>query len=480
MATPERETEPAAEQRTSFWPGWLGGVRRRPPEGVEEFLTISAKDEREEISISEGSKRYARAPSEYDHPMWRLGWTDGRAGQATEVNERLIEAQAAIEWAGKLEAAERRVADAQTALDALTQERGRLLSHQPAVGTRLDEVEEERREHYGDFSRKQGWAYFIFGAFILAADIPLSLRLVAAGFGVKISAEVPGRGFIEAQDILSSDFFLIVQKFWDALLLALGIAFTSILVKYFFDTVVFRGHAFDANSPQARRAEPSRLVFYASVLAMLLFAATTVSLGLFRAEMQPKVDKYEVARKAEAVRQQAIQKEYEGLLPIYQDAENPAKSARDAATAIVDARPQPPEPPEFTSRWGLGTFILLTLLFPVVSGISFSVGGKKFRNAFLYRSLAEKKEELEERIARLAPLIADRQGEVAAARVALTTGQAPEARDHLLQRLRYLYLHGYERGAKNVPRTSEMQEGSVYQLSYKYFQKLLSDGLRNK
>jgi hypothetical protein len=480
MATPEQETEPAVGQRTSFWPGWFGGVRKRPPEGAEEFLAISAKDEREEISISEGSKRYSRAPSEYDHPMWSLGWTDGRAGLVPEVNERLIEAQAAIELAGKLESAERRVADAETALDDLTQERDRLIQQQTALGTRLDQVEAERREHYGDFSRKQGWAYFIFGSFVLAADIPLSLRLVAAGFGVRITTEVPGRGVIEAQDILSSDFFLIVQKFWEAILLALGIAFTSILVKYFFDTVVFRGHAFDATSPPAQRAEPSRLVIYASVLAMMLFAATTVFLGLFRAEIQPQVDKYEAARRVAAVRQQAIDEEYEKLLPVYEDAPNPMQSARDAATSIVDARPQPPPPPNFTSRWGLYTFILLTLLFPVVSGISFSVGGKKFRNAFLYRSLAEKKEELEGRVVGLAPLISERHGEAAAARVRLASTQDPKTQEHLLQRLRYLYLHGYERGTKNVPHTSEIQEGSVYQLSYKYFQKLLSEGLRNK
>jgi len=469
MATPEQETDPAARRQTSFWPGWLGGERRRPPEGPEEFLTISAKDEREEISITEGSKRYSRAPSEYDHPMWRLGWTDGRAGQTSEVNEKLIEAQAVIEWARKLEAAERHVADAEATLNNLTQKREGLSQQQAVVETRLDEVEEERREHYGDFSRKQGWAYFIFGSFVLAADIPLSLRLVAAGFGVKTTSEETG---VRAQDIFSEHFFEVVRDFWDAILLALGIAFTSILVKYFFDTVVFRG--------RVEGAETSSTVIRASHLAMMLFVLATISLGFLRFQIQPQVDKYETDRKVYIAKQQAIEKVYKQILPDYAGQADFEQAAWRDAADIVNARPQPPQPPDFKSWWGLPTFILLTLLFPVVSGICFSVGGKKFRNAFLHRSLVEKKEQLEEKMRVLAPLMSERHGELAAARTALATGQSHEIREHLLQRLRYLYLHGYERGAKNVPHTSEVQEGSVYQLSYKYFQKLLSDGLRNK
>jgi hypothetical protein len=488
MATDGQDMKDTVRPRWfSFWTGWFGSEKPKSPQADDVFLSIRAKDERQEINISEGNKRYSRAPAEYDHPMWRLGWTDGRSGQAPDVNVSLLEAQAEIEWHRKIEDAERDVADATNALHELQQERQRLADQQVEVEKQLDDAEAERREHYGDFSKKQGWMYLIFGAVVLAADIPLSLRLVAAGFGVKTMVIVDGKE-LRVENIFSKDFFPVVSHLWEAIILALGIAFTSILVKYFFDTVVFRGRAEKTETsatqiignPTAKKSDTTTTIIRVSRAALILFALTTICLGIFRYEMQPQVDKFDRDTKQATSRQQEIDKEYSGLLEIYQDEQNPAQRARDEATKIVDARPKPPPPPDFYSGWGLPTFILLTLLFPVVSGISFSVGGKKFRNAFLYQSLGERREALSKKIAELAPSISEKSGELAAGQAALTAGLSPEARASLLLRLRYLYLHGYDRGAKNVPHTAETQEGSVYQLSYKYFQNLLAEGLRNK
>jgi hypothetical protein len=135
--------------------------------------------------------------------------------------------------------------------------------------------------------------------------------------------------------------------------------------------------------------------------------------------------------------------------------------------------------PEFHSAWGLPTFIFLTLLFPIVTAVCFSVGGKKFRNARLFTSLEQERTRIAENLRAVSDIVSSMRGKVAAFETELETVSRTETKDDLLQRFRYLYRHGYERGMKNVPATMEAKFGSIYQLSLEYLQRRLAETVKN-
>jgi len=86
-------------RRLAFLGDWLQGREKvHASNPVSSFLKIHLDDDRKEIGQAELDKKYIRPAAEYDHPLWRLGWTDGKSGQPQIVNEKLIEAQARIEW----------------------------------------------------------------------------------------------------------------------------------------------------------------------------------------------------------------------------------------------------------------------------------------------------------------------------------------------------------------------------------------------
>ncbi len=202
-------------------------------------MRIHLDDDRKEVSSDELDKKYSRPAAEYDHPMWRLGWTDGRSGQPANVNEKLLEAHARIAWNAGIGDNREKVAKTGQEVALLDEKKNDLQKQRANLETRYQDIAKQRDAHYQDFSRNQAWAFILFGVATLIADIPLSLRLVATGFGVKTSVEINGQ-LLRVDDILSFRFFDVVSNFWEALVLAIGIAFASILLKYFFDLVVFR------------------------------------------------------------------------------------------------------------------------------------------------------------------------------------------------------------------------------------------------
>ncbi|HMG74323.1 MAG TPA: hypothetical protein VK582_12545 [Pyrinomonadaceae bacterium] len=455
-------------KRLAFLGDWLQGRQNvQTSDPVSSFLKTHLDDDRKEVGQAELDKKYIRPAAEYDHPMWRLGWTDGRSGQPPIVNEKLIEAHARIEWNEQIAEAREEFSRTKEEVASLIESKSELEKHYTDVETRFEESRRKRAEHFQDFSRKQAWGYFVFGTATLIADIPLSLRLVATGFGVKTSMDVNGQ-ILSVDQILSLQFFQVVSYFWEALVLALGIAFASILLKYFFDLIVFR---------QPGIAVP-RVVAGLLWGGLSLFVITTVCLGVFRYRIQPQVEAYERRQKWENLKQQRIDENYKELLPIFVREKDPPAVAREKAKEIVNREIGSDPTPDFHSAWGLPTFIFLTLLFPIVTAVCFSVGGKKFRNAFLFKSLEEERSRLTEKLRQTNEKLFSLRGMLAACETALETVSRADTKDDLLQRFRYMYRHGYERGMKNVPSTMEGKFGSIYQLSLEYLQRRLAKRIR--
>src|SRR6185369_10750244 len=72
------------------------------PDEVDEFSDKNSADKtfanlliKNELFETEGSSDastgyFRKRPARYEHPLWSLGWTDGRLGQPSETNEDLL------------------------------------------------------------------------------------------------------------------------------------------------------------------------------------------------------------------------------------------------------------------------------------------------------------------------------------------------------------------------------------------------------
>src|SRR5438105_2238408 len=155
--------------------------------GASTIYPIQAEDVTSRDPSDGSNKEYRKLPYEYMDPVWQIGWTDGRYGQSEKINEGVLRVEGKLQWIARLEAAEAKIAQTSGHVAALKSAKAWVQPKLDAVSTAFQKLDEHRREHYQDFSRKLGVFYAVFAVLLLAADIPLSLRLVAAGIGVTTS-----------------------------------------------------------------------------------------------------------------------------------------------------------------------------------------------------------------------------------------------------------------------------------------------------
>ena len=134
------------------------------------------------------NKKYRKPPYEYTAGEWHLGWTDGRCGEAASLNNEIAEGEVRRELEIELKSTETRIAECETRIPVLEQlvegKRGRF----ERAEKHFDELSTRRNDNYMEFSRLLGYLYFGFAICLFAADIPLSLKLVASGFRVPVEA----------------------------------------------------------------------------------------------------------------------------------------------------------------------------------------------------------------------------------------------------------------------------------------------------
>jgi hypothetical protein len=381
------------------------------------------------LDMSDSSnRRYHKPPSEYRHEIWHLGWTDGRHGQPSGDNVALITAQATLAWRERAAAADARIEETKAELRSLTGSLDRFRVRLNLITDQHLNLLRERSENPQSYSLSLWLIYSMVALVLIAADLPLSLKLVAMGYGVE-------------PDSLG------------AVVLALGVALSGILIKYLLDSFVY-----------GEEQEKKTWVFTVPLLLiLLLFLGTTFVLGVYRAnvEQQMNVDKLRIHR-------DSLQQDFD---------ENQDRATQDAIDRLDSSIKQ--EESEGLASWRTFSFIALTLLFPIAGGICFSVGWRKLIRFLRFRSVSKalrraeseyKDEELRyERVSgALESLEAKRKRENDAY-------QHGDAYGDMLVRL---YMHGYERG-RNVPETADAGAG-LYDRCEKAVNKLLAGKLRAK
>lgn len=196
-----------------------------------------------------------------------------------------------------------------------------------------------RSYHPRQFSLLLAWIYLVVALILVLADIPLAVKLMEAGFNLDFGT--PGISELMEQP------WAVIKGNWETLIMALGVALSSIFFKVLYDefvsgplsnwaTLAQREPDIPSGDPgyekDIRKAYRIRAVVKFIIFALTL--GTIIILGIFR--FQASISK--------------------GDLPVYM------------------------------ANWVTQfAFILITLLFPIVSGVCFSMGLDRFLNRGEYK-----------------------------------------------------------------------------------------------
>lgn len=200
-----------------------------------------------------------------------------------------------------------------------------------------DKFLNEGFENKHKYSLLIGVMYLLIAVFLILADIPLALKLTQEGFDLNYAMD-------EEAEIsrLFVNTILVLQQNWEVFILAAGIALCTIFIKSLYDEYVSPSPAkllpykraglsedeYERNRHHVDKVLKRRDNLKLGILAFLLF--TIFTLGIFRAFHTPTLE--------------------------------------DASGAKVLIS-------------GL-TFILITLIFPIIGGVIFSLGLESFSNFF--------------------------------------------------------------------------------------------------
>jgi hypothetical protein len=408
------------------------------------FEDLSARD-----ASDSSNRRYHKPPSEYNEEVWHLGWTDGRCGQPAAENEAILRARGRLRWRERASATEAEVGAARALVQSLQGSVSRLRERVDEVAAIHLALLREKGESPQSFSKSLWIIYSVVAFLLLAADLPLSLKLVAMGYGVKTENRIDQRS---VDDLLKFPGYVITE-FWEAMLLALGIALAGVFVKYFLDAVLYREEQKGA----------ARTFKAALTLVFALFVGTTIFLGIFRADVQRQKNIEDLSRR---------------LTELQRIGGNSPSPEMQRALANVDSKIKAEEAESWTSVRSV-SFIALTLLFPITGGICFSVGWRKFVKFRSLNRAARDLRELEQaygaellRFEQASAVLESQQAK--RDREAAAYASADDYADMLVG----LYRHGYQRGL-NVPETLNAGEG-LYERCEKAVQKLLAGKLRDR
>jgi hypothetical protein len=221
------------------------------------------------IVRSDGSSGDTLHAARYDHPLWRIGWSDGRLGVNPESQNELIKAQAALTRQTRIAGVEAELAKARaTEKFRETDYRG-TESDWIATKKEHDTVSAQQRRDPAEFSRLLGSIYFFSALAILIADMPLSL-VVAQTLGIQVAI---GSGnpmdLMNLYDNFSSS--------WEALAVALGVTALTISFKLVIDRLYVRDD--DGESLWTRRI---RVVLRLTALVMAAAGTTSAFLVMGR------------------------------------------------------------------------------------------------------------------------------------------------------------------------------------------------------
>lgn len=374
------------------------------------------------VAPSDGNNRaFPRDPAKYRDDYWELGWTDGRLGQPLAEAEAAVEWRTTVERNAKLADLRAQLATAKANVAAITARIG----SSPDLLTKLRENYEklklERLDDVSNTSLPLGILYTVVGFSLFIADLPLSLTLVAKALKIALRS-----GDVSVGQLFRNPIDVIFGPTWEAMFLAIGIAFSGVFIKFYLDEFVFKeqinGES-DKSSPRRSRKTPILMTAF-----LFLFLTTTILLGVFRA--------------------------YNKWL----DQNQPAIGYGFILESL--------------------TFIGLTLMFPVIGGVCFSAGWRRLEKAKQYYLMKWSLWRLETKCERLQNNLMRAQSDMARVEQSLNQEELGSTSEATRLLNLNLYKHGYLRGY-TLPETLHTDLG-LYQQARRVIEKFLAGNLRTR
>lgn len=269
------------------------------------------------------------------------------------------------------------------------------------------------------FSKGLGVLYLVFAIFLLIADIPLSVELIRDGFALKTAenwpidgkTEIPTRGKIVNRDSTQSEYYSIQLEHlfyspsnlfrvffanWETFFTAFGIVITMLYIKVFYDEYILSSpgnlrlyHIYRTkevfefegvqNSSVKRKLHAQ---FYGraffKVLILLLVLTTLGYISIYR------------FNKVRSDAQTTIFKQYKLNLAL--NGEQVQRNSPEFETYLNEHENYQPfnEKNQNTTRFA---FIGISILFPLIGGVLFSLGWSYIQNAQLLVTLDDQEVE---------------------------------------------------------------------------------------
>lgn len=416
------------------------------------FANLLIKNELfESDGSSDGStESFRKRPARYEHPLWSLGWTDGRLGQPCQTNEDLLVARGRLRRETRIQAMKAKLSLNAAKLPDLESQVARVRDLLTDAMSHYGKIVNDRAGRFHEFSYVLGGFYILVAVVLFLSDIPLTLKLVAKGFDLRTEVKNARTGqLLYGVDELLVRFSDVVYQLWEPLALALGIALAGVFIKIFLDDVIFR------ETSEVRR---KRIVTLS--LIGVVFLGTIVVLGLFRSQVQNTMSQDNLEETRAALEQQL---RAQGL------PENEIKIRIDK----LQAKPE--------SKTEILTFVLLTVTLPLVAGACFSAGWRRLKDTQRYHQLRREIKKLEQKLETASSSLHSAWSEVESAKTWLQLNVADPNVDEVdaeTQQELSLYRHGYFRGL-NVPET--IDHGlTLYDRVQRSAQKILAKRLKER
>lgn len=381
-------------------------------------------------SPSDGNNlRFRRNPFQIKSSDWDLGWTDGRYGQPSSTRLDILNSEASLQIAAALAEGERERAANEAKSHSLDLYIGYLNGRSTKLHDLYTKIWEKRANNRQEYSQPLAFLYLVFTLGLFIADIPLTVKLVASGFGLG-----PSEDFTASQtatvDMFENRKALLqfAIDYWAIGMLALGLLLLGVFIKLFLDKVILC-------EPEERIGNESThkhtKIFFYVVLA--LYLATFILLGTYREEQLT------IKRKLDVIAQ--VDNELASRMRMLRE-----KPDSEVKKTLVDARLQ--ELNDSKSNKAAPVFILLTLLFPIVGGICFSLGTRRLYNARLYKEVKKEFASTREELQRAIGVKKQLDDTLKIQREELEQMKENDELKRMIDIRRNIYLHGYERGSR--------------------------------
>lgn len=401
-----------------------------------------------QAAYSDGSRPAAGSlPTIYNLSIWDLGWTDGRQGDEPSIRDAeryfVDEAKLKLEEQSGVQASQ--LAHLEIEAASLQEE----VAARKRDLDRLDELERDLASHsFLPNPKSYLWVgiVLLLAAFVVSlADLPLSTQLAGKSFGFRdevcvengqITAtpieDCKAANIRQAQKMVFHPFDM-ATYFPEILALALGLSASGFLFKTCIDTF----SRYYAN----RHEQWLKLAASGSVAGLAIL--TLGVLGVVRSST--------FSAETEALRTQsenldAQARQLRAKMASAQAAESDSNKRRldflEARKAVVDSQVK-----GRSGVWVLLGFVLLTILFPVGSGVLMFLGIRFLQRWSAQGRLDQRRSEIRAQLDRAVASLAKSRADLASQKHTQDKLNSSQAGEAIGKQWARVYEHGRERGA---------------------------------